>query len=174
MLCTSVSYAQSQQPLPVFPSSENPGNVPGGPVTTPLSYGGAFYVACWAEVPSRNTAYFSATFAAPAVNAVRKQFRSFVTTQYGPVSRVQCAGKFSQTVVNEDVEKWKDSARTAKNAIVDIFGSTRDEVGAPQPRSPQAASYQHAPWSSAGPRGIAAVPCNTCSGTAANQSSFQR
>jgi hypothetical protein len=77
------------------------------------------YVACWAEVPSHNTAYFSATFAAPAVNSVRKEFREFVTTQYGPVSKLQCAGKFSETVVNELVERWKDSARTTKNAIVD-------------------------------------------------------
>jgi hypothetical protein len=75
-------------------------------------------VASWAEVPSRNTAYFSATFPSPTVNAARKEFRQLVTTQYGAVGKLQCAGRFSQSVVDEKVEKWKDSART-KNAIVD-------------------------------------------------------
>ena len=50
---------------------------------------------------------------------MRKQFRSFVTTHYGPVSKLQCTGKFGEAVVNELVEQWKDSARAAKNAIVD-------------------------------------------------------
>jgi hypothetical protein len=76
------------------------------------------YVACWAEVPSHNTAYFSATFEVPTVYGARNEFRKLVTTQYGPVGKLQCAGKFNQTVVNEQVEKWKDSARS-KNAIVD-------------------------------------------------------
>jgi len=79
---------------------------------------GKMYVACWAEVPSHNTAYFSATFEAPSVYNARKEFRRLVTTQYGVANKVQCAGKFSETVVNEQVEKWKESAR-AKNAIVD-------------------------------------------------------
>jgi hypothetical protein len=79
---------------------------------------GKMYVACWAEVPSHNTAYFSATFEASSTYNARKEFRQLVTTQYGPASKVQCAGKFNETVVNEQVEKWKDSARS-KNAIVD-------------------------------------------------------
>jgi hypothetical protein len=79
---------------------------------------GKMYVACWAEVPSHNTAYFTGPFLSPTVNSARKEFRQLVTTQYGPVGKLQCAGKFNQTVVNEQVEKWKDSARS-KNAIVD-------------------------------------------------------
>jgi hypothetical protein len=79
---------------------------------------GKMYVACWAEVPSHNTAYFSATFEAPSAYNARKEFRKLVTTQYGPVSKLQCAGKFSETVVNEQVEKWKDAAHT-ENTIVD-------------------------------------------------------
>jgi hypothetical protein len=82
------------------------------------TYGPGMYVACWAEVPSHNTAYFSATFAAPTVNGIRKEFRQFVKTQYGPVTNLQCIGKYSEAGVNEQVEKWKDSARN-KNAIVD-------------------------------------------------------
>jgi hypothetical protein len=129
MLGASVSYAQSSYtPMPVFPSSESPGNVQfqnDGYLRLPRTIWltdkpvGAMYVACWAEVPSNNTAYFSAKFAGPAVSPVRKQFRTFVTTHYGPVSKLQCAGKFSEAVLNEQVEKWKDSARTEKNAIVD-------------------------------------------------------
>ncbi len=80
---------------------------------------GGMHVACWAEVPSHNTAYFSATFLAPSAYSARKEFRQLVTTQYGPVSSLRCAGKFSETVVNGLVEKWKDSARSTKNAIVD-------------------------------------------------------
>jgi hypothetical protein len=91
------------------------------------------YVACWAEVPSHNTAYFSATFLSPTVNSVRKEFRQLVMTQYGPVGKLQCAGKFSEAVVNEQVAKWKDSARS-KNAVIDtdwqpvaaVRGTTRD------------------------------------------------
>ena len=67
-----------------------------------------------------------------------------MTTQYGPVSNLQCAGKFNQAVVNEQVEKWKDSARSTKNAIVDTDWqptAARDQgAGAPQPP----VSYQHA------------------------------
>ena len=185
MLCASVSYAQGSdaechQPNPGSYSAadlsrgflQHHDHRPSvGKPRTP----GPMYVACWAEVPSQNTAYFSATFAAPAVNTIRKQFRTFVTTQYGPVSNLQCAGKFNQAVVNEQVEKWKDSARTTNNAIIDLFGGDK-AVKAPQPQSPQSVRYEH-PRSGFGdgiPRGIAAVPCNTCSGTAANQSSFQR
>jgi hypothetical protein len=185
MFCASVSYAQgSDAKLP----SANPGSYP-QPISPGASFNsmntgprwaspeppGAMYVACWADVPSQNTAYFRATFAAPAVNTIRKQFRTFVTTQYGPVSDLQCTGKFNRAVVNERVEKWKDSVRTTNNAIIDLFGGDK-AVKAPQPQSPQPVRYEH-PRSGFGdgiPRGIAAVPCNTCSGTAANQSSFQR
>ena len=127
MLCASVSFAQgSDAKLPsTNPASYLPqccfntfNSLNTGPQwATPEQ--GAMYVACWAEVPSNNAAYFSATFAGPAVNPVRKQFRTFVTTHYGPVSKVRCTGKFSKTVVTEQVEQWKDSARAAKNAIVD-------------------------------------------------------
>ena len=95
MLCASVSCAQ--QP---FSQSSNPGSYVGFAQTPPAAYsnsssafgsinqvpvhnGGAFFVACWADVPSHNSAYFSATFAARGVGAVhsmRTQFRSFVTT----------------------------------------------------------------------------------------------
>jgi hypothetical protein len=61
---------------------------------------------------------------------------TFVTTQYGPVSDLQCTNNFNKAVVTERVEKWKDSARTDTNAVVDLLGDT----GAPQPQSPQAAS----------------------------------
>jgi hypothetical protein len=79
---------------------------------------GMMYVACWAEVPSHNAAYFTAPFLSPTVNSARTEFRQLVTTQYGAVGKLQCAGKFNETVVNEQVEKWKDSARS-KSAIVD-------------------------------------------------------
>jgi hypothetical protein len=137
MLGASVSYAQSsdtslRQPRTPFmgPSTLDPntwtlqsasrlsrGSTPG--ISSSGTYGpGMMYVACWAEVPSNNTAYFSATFAAPTVNGIRKEFRQFVKTQYGPVTNLQCIGKYSEAGVNEQVEKWKDSARN-KNAIVD-------------------------------------------------------
>jgi hypothetical protein len=94
---------------------------------------GMMYVACWAEVPSHNTAYFTAPFLSPTVNNARKEFRELVTTQYGAVGKLQCAGKFNETVVNERVEKWKEST-SSKNAIVDtdwqpvaaLRGTTRD------------------------------------------------
>jgi hypothetical protein len=149
MLCASVSHTQTYA-YGVFPSSESPGNVQFQSGANNWSTGpsqfylapdsGRLYVACWAEVSSQNTAYFSATFAGPAVNPVRKQFRTFVTTHYGPVSKVQCTGKFNQAVVNEQVEKWKESARTEKNAIIDLLGDK--DAGAPQPQSPQAANIK--------------------------------
>jgi hypothetical protein len=131
MLGVSVSYAQG--PPLTFPLNQQTTNVPPDRATAVNSYNrldssgagpgyptanGQLYVACWAEVPSHNTAYFSATFAAPTVNSARKEFRELVTTQYGAVGKLQCAGKFNEAVVNEQVEKWKDSARS-KNAIVD-------------------------------------------------------
>ena len=139
MLCASVSYAQGTPvTIPQPPFSQTPagqaalasqaGAYTQAPIPPHLPIPAnlrsqidayRFYVACWAEVPSRSTAYFSGTFAAPTINGVRKEFRQFVTTQYGPVSKLQCAGKNSETVVNEKVEKWKDSARSTKNAIVD-------------------------------------------------------
>jgi hypothetical protein len=128
MLCASGSYAQAPAAngwagTPIgqaqlgwtFQSSspQTTGN------TMPLFEGpGLMYVACWAEVPSHNTAYFTAPFPSPTVYAARKEFRQLVTTQYGVVGKLQCAGKFNETVVNEQVEKWKDSARS-KSAIVD-------------------------------------------------------
>ena len=135
MLCASVSYAQ--QP---FSQSSNPGSYVGfaqtpsalqsmyprdqigvrtGPDTRPSSSYVPSYVACWAEVPAHNTAYFSATFELPGVKDFRKQFRTFVTTHYGRVSKVQCTAALVRAAVTEQVEKWKDSARTAKNAIAD-------------------------------------------------------
>ena len=135
MLCASVSDAQ-----PPFSQSSNPGSYVGfsqtpsalqsmyprdqigvrtGPVTRPSSSYVPSYVACWAEVPSHNTAYFSATFEVPGVNYFRKQFRTFVTTHYGRVSKLQCTDALVRAAVTEQVEKWKDSARTKKDAIVD-------------------------------------------------------
>ena len=140
MLGASVSYAQGYTPSAgdearnrdaagVFNQSpvgqqvladRNPGLVGVNQLPLPAQLSpGRFYVACWAEVPSHNTAYFSAAFPAPTINSIRKEFRQFVMTQYGPVGKLQCAGKFSETVVNELVEQWKDSARTTKHAVVD-------------------------------------------------------
>jgi len=134
MLCASGSYAQAPSAngwagTPIgqaqlgwtfqSPSSANPN--PGTQSASRISRDSTptgMYVACWAEVPSHNTAYFSATFEAPTVYGARKEFRKLVTTQYGAVGKLQCAGKFNETVVNEQVEKWKESARS-KNAIVD-------------------------------------------------------
>ena len=130
MLGASVSFAQ-----PPFSQSSNPGSYVGFAQTPGAALNnssssinqhipqspalGSLYVACWAEVPSNNTAYFSATFAGPAVNPVRKQFRTFVTTQFGPVSKLQCTAALARAAVTEQVEKWKDTARTAQNAIVE-------------------------------------------------------
>jgi hypothetical protein len=133
--------------------STNPGSYSSYNAPTNAAYGnsvpigsperGAMYVACRAEVASNNTAYFSPIFAASSVNVVRKEFRKVVTTQYGPVSKLQCTGKFSGTMVNEQVEKWKDSARTTNNAIIDLFGSTGEEAAkAPQHQSSQSVRYE--------------------------------
>src|SRR4029078_4815697 len=83
MFCASVSYAQ-----PPFSQSSDPGSYVGfaqtpsalqsqypigqmtgvrpstDPATSPAYR--PSYFACWAEVPSQNTAYFSATFLMPA------------------------------------------------------------------------------------------------------------
>ena len=45
------------------------------------------------------------------------------------------AGKFSQTVVNEQVEKWKDTARAATNAIVDTDWQPTAALREPGPSS---------------------------------------
>jgi len=122
MLGASVSYAQG--PPVTFPQTQQ-ASVPADPYGLAAkefrltNEPGTMYVACRAEVPSHNTAYFSATFPSPTVNSARKEFRKVVTTQYGRVGKLQCASKFNETVVNEQVAKWKDSARSTKNAIVD-------------------------------------------------------
>jgi len=136
MLCASVGYAQSYDPssrqigmpaAPWAPFMGPSGLTPGWTTQSasrierpPL---GMMYVACWAEVPSHNTAYFSPIIESPTVNSARKEFRQLVTTQYGTVGKLQCAGKLSETVVNEQVARWKDSARS-KNAIVDTDWAT--------------------------------------------------
>ena len=218
MFCASVSYAQ-----PPFSQSSNPGSYVGfaqtpsalqsqypigqmtgvrsstDPATSPAYR--PSYFACWAEVPSQKTAYFSATFLMPAVNTLEDQFRTFVTTQYGPVSKLRCAAALSSAAVTKQVEKWKDSARMDKNAIIDLVASTGDEgAGAPQAQSLQAASIKQDDVtcsyldSDAGrmkrrvcgtppemqalshldgfPGGY--VPGNNSSGTVAGQSNFQR
>jgi hypothetical protein len=120
MLCASAGYAQrssyeiSGQTLQPYNNSFSSINQ-----YTPSPARGKMYVACWAEVSSRGTAYFSSTFAAPVMSAARKEFRELVTTQYGPVSQLRCAGKFSEAVVMDMVGQWKDEARTANNAVVD-------------------------------------------------------
>jgi hypothetical protein len=127
MLGASVSYAQTLTVPPYSQTAAGQAELANRAayLTPPYEFGAPYsasrsmHVACWAEVPSHNTAYFSATFAAPSVYNARKEFRQLVTAQIGPVSKLQCAGKFSETVVNERVEEWKDSARSTKNAIVD-------------------------------------------------------
>jgi len=64
----------------------------------------------------------------PAFNTLKDQFRTFVTTQYGPASKLQCTTALSNAAVTKQVDKWKDSARTEKNAIVDLSASTGDEA----------------------------------------------
>src|SRR6185295_18205180 len=122
MFCASVSYAQ-----PPFSQSSNPGSYVGfaqtpsalqsqyprgqmtgarsspDPATSPTYV--QSYVACWAEVPSQNTAYFSATFAMPPHNTLKEQFRTFVTTQYGPVNKLRCTAALSSAAVTKQVEK---------------------------------------------------------------------
>src|SRR5262249_14103316 len=110
MLCASV--ADAQQPTEIGRNPIGPGDNQLAPPCTDsgttvvkglrceASQGpGKMYVACWAEVPSHNTAYFSATFEASSTYNARKEFRQLVTAQYGPAGKVQCAGKFSETVV---------------------------------------------------------------------------
>jgi hypothetical protein len=206
MLCASVSDAQ--QP---FSQSSNPGSYVGF-AQTPSAFGntsasttgsaaltgtyrkapwpGRMYVACWAEVPSHSTAYFSPTFPAPAVSSARKEFRELVTTQYGAVSQVQCVGKFNPAVVKDTVQQWQDKARATNNAIIDTdwqptaasdqgsrdatkitmssAGSHSDNGRMKQTR----AEMQTFPHLDGIPGG--SVPGNNSSGTVAGQSNFQR
>jgi hypothetical protein len=180
MFFASVSHAQDRPPG-VFPSSESPGNVQfqseANPdnyrrLTTPFSYEKPFYVACSAEVPSHSTAYFTATFQAPAVASARKEFRKLVTTQYGPVSHLQCAGKFSESAVNEQVQKWKDLARSTKNAIVDTHWPPTEPLREPLLREPLASAPKPSNHAAVGYENP--VPGNANFGTAANQHDFQR
>ena len=138
MLCASVSYAQSPNAGSYVPQTISPNNNSFSSINRyipPSPAPGQMYVACWAEASSQNTPYFSATFTTPSVSSARKEFRQLVTTQYGPVSNLQCAGKFNQAVVNEQVEKWKDSARSTKNAIVDTDWQPTAALREPGPSS---------------------------------------
>jgi len=76
------------------------------------------YVGCWAEVPSRHTAYFSATFELHAIAAQRTEFRKMVMMAYGPVGQFNCAAKPSPAEAEQQLEQWKATAR-AKDTIVD-------------------------------------------------------
>jgi hypothetical protein len=80
---------------------------------------GPLYVACWAETPSGDSAYFSATFESHSPWKARKEFREIVATRYGPVSQARCAGNASSTKLKELVAQWKEEARAASAAIVD-------------------------------------------------------
>ena len=192
MLCASVGHAQGG-----LPSSQSPGNVqfqqgayPADqnfgtrpyPETRPgvspdvMARANPVYVSCWAEVTSLNTAYFSATFLMPAFNTLKDQFRTFVTTQYGPASKLQCTTALSNAAVTKQVDKWKDSARTTNNAIIDLVANTGEEAAkAPQRQSSQSVRYEppHIGFLDGYvPGGY--VPGNNSSGTVAGQSNFQR
>jgi len=192
MLGASVGHAQGG-----FPSSQSPGNVqfqqgayPADqnfgtrpyPETRPgvspdvMARANPVYVSCWAEVTSLNTAYFSATFLMPAFNTLKDQFRTFVTTQYGPASNLQCTTALSNAAVTKQVDKWKDSARTTNNAIIDLVANTGEEAAkAPQRQSSQSVRYEppHIGFLDGYvPGGY--VPGNNSSGTVAGQSNFQR
>jgi len=174
-LGASVAHAQgSDAKMPsTNPASYIPQNTSINYSSSSLSYApgpgpGEMYVACWARVAANNTAYFSPTLAASSVNVVRKEFRKVVATQYGPVSKLQCTGKFSGTMVNEQVEKWKDSARTTNNAIIDLFGSTGEEAAkAPQHQSSQSVRYEQPSATFRAKTAAAPAP-------APGQSNFQR
>jgi len=56
----------------------------------------------------------------PPHNTLKEQFRTFVTTQYGPVNKLRCTAALSSAAVTKQVDKWKDSARTDTNAVVDL------------------------------------------------------
>ena len=199
MLCASVSYAQ--QP---FSQSSNPGSYVGfaqtpgaflnsSSASTTASaaltgtyrkapWPGRMYVACWAEVPSHSTAYFSPTFPAPAVSSARKEFRELVTTQYGAVSHVQCVGKFNPAVVKDTVQQWQDKARATNNAIIDTDWQPTAALREPGPSSPyleslgarmkRGTAMPTYPYDGGIPGGN--VPGNNSSGTVAGQSNFQR
>ena len=192
MLGASVGHAQGG-----FPSSQSPGNVqfqqgayPADqnfgtrpyPETRPgvspdvMARANPVYVSCWAEVTSLNTAYFSATFLMPAFNTLKDQFRTFVTTQYGPASKLQCTTALSNAAVTKQVDKWKDSARTTNNVIIDLVANTGEEAAkAPQRQSSQSVRYEppHIGFLDGYvPGGY--VPGNNSSGTVAGQSNFQR
>ena len=76
------------------------------------------YVACWAEVPSHHTAYFSATFETQVMKDVRTEFHKMVMMTYGPVGQFNCAAKPSPAEAEQRLEQWKATAR-AKDTLVD-------------------------------------------------------
>jgi len=153
---------------------ERSGEVRPGVTPDVMAWANPVYVSCWAEVTSLNTAYFSATFLMPAFNTLKDQFRTFVTTQYGPASKLQCTTALSNAAVTKQVDKWKDSARTTNNAIIDLFADTGEEAAkAPQHQSSQSVRYEHPHGFLDGIPG-GNVPGNNSSGTVAGQSNFQR
>jgi len=78
----------------------------------------AKYVACWAEVKSRQSAYFSTVFEAPGVAEPREAFRTMVMTSYGGISRFACEQKGSSAEAEQQLQQWKDAAR-ARDTIVE-------------------------------------------------------
>jgi len=76
------------------------------------------YVACWAEVPSKHTAYFSAAFESQNIKDPRTEFHQRVMMSYGAVGQFNCAGKPSAAEAEQQLEQWKETAR-AKDTIVD-------------------------------------------------------
>jgi hypothetical protein len=76
------------------------------------------YVACWAEVPSHHTAYFSATFEAQVMKDVRTEFHKMVMMTYGPVGQFNCAAKPSPAEAEQQLEQWKATAR-ARDTLVE-------------------------------------------------------
>jgi hypothetical protein len=109
---SSDSPAQYVQSMSI--TTQPYGNGAGAPLAT-----GPLYVACRAEAPSSDAAYFSDAFASHAPLKSRKAFRELVATRYGPVSRAHCAGNTSLTELEALVRQWKENARAATSAVVD-------------------------------------------------------
>jgi hypothetical protein len=77
------------------------------------------YMACFAELQSSHTAYFSSTFESTDPNEPKTEFHKMVASTYGPVSgQFGCIRKPSVDEVDQQVQHWKSSVQ-AKDRIVD-------------------------------------------------------
>jgi pyruvate/2-oxoglutarate dehydrogenase complex dihydrolipoamide acyltransferase (E2) component len=115
----AVAPQQAAATAPIAPATPQPRPAAPKPPPAEKPEKKPLYMACFAELQSSHTAYFSATFESPDANEPKAEFHKMVAKTYGPVSgQFACIRKPSASEVAQQVQRWKDSVQ-AKDKIIE-------------------------------------------------------